>query len=52
MKPYAKVLDWQSPTAKWFVDGQTNASAACLDAHVAAGRGDKTGAHLDRRADR
>jgi acetyl-CoA synthetase len=42
MKPYAKVLDWQSPTAKWFVDGQTNASAACLDAHVAAGRGDKT----------
>jgi acetyl-CoA synthetase len=42
MKPYAKVLDWQSPTAKWFIDGQTNASAACLDAHVAAGRGDKT----------
>jgi len=42
MKPYAKVLDWQSPTAKWFVDGQTNASAACLDAHVTAGRGDKT----------
>jgi acetyl-CoA synthetase len=42
MKPYATVLDWQSPTAKWFVDGQTNASAACLDAHVAAGRGDKT----------
>jgi acetyl-CoA synthetase len=41
MKPYATVLDWQSPTAKWFVDGQTNASAACLDAHVAAGRGDK-----------
>jgi len=42
MKPYAKVLDWQPPAAKWFVDGQTNASAACLDAHVAAGRGDKT----------
>jgi acetyl-CoA synthetase len=42
MKPYAAVLDWQSPTAKWFVNGQTNASAACLDAHVAAGRGDKT----------
>ena len=42
MKPYATVLDWQSPTAKWFVDGQTNASAACLDAHIAAGRGDKT----------
>ena len=41
MKPYAKVLDWQPPTAQWFVGGHTNASAACLDAHVAAGRGDK-----------
>jgi acetyl-CoA synthetase len=42
MKPYAKVLDWQPPTARWFVDGHTNASAACLDVHVAAGKGDKT----------
>ena len=42
MKQYAKVLDWQPPTAKWFVDGQINASAVCLDAHVAAGQGDKT----------
>jgi len=42
MKPYAKVLDWKVPEAKWFVDGRTNASAACLDAHLAAGRGDKT----------
>ena len=41
MRPYSKVLDWQPPTAKWFVDGRTNASAACLDSHVAAGRGDK-----------
>ena len=42
MKPYTKVLDWQSPTVRWFVDGQTNASAACLDQQIAAGRGDKT----------
>jgi acetyl-CoA synthetase len=42
MKQYAKVLDWQPPTAKWFVDGQINASAVCLDTHVAAGQGDKT----------
>jgi acetyl-CoA synthetase len=42
MKQYAKVLDWQPPTAKWFVGGHTNASAACLDAHVSAGKGDKT----------
>ncbi|MFM8804818.1 MAG: AMP-binding protein, partial [Planctomycetia bacterium] len=42
MKPYAQVLDWRPPTVRWFVDGHTNASAACLDAHVAAGRGEKT----------
>jgi acetyl-CoA synthetase len=42
MKPYSQVLDWQPPVAKWFVDGHTNASAACLDAHIAAGRGAKT----------
>ena len=42
MKPYAKVLDWQPPVATWFVGGHTNASAACLDHQIAAGRGDKT----------
>jgi len=42
MQPYAKVLDWQPPVAKWFVGGHTNASAACLDHQIAAGRGDKT----------
>ena len=42
MRPYSKVLDWNPPVAKWFVGGLTNASAACLDQHVAAGRGDKT----------
>jgi acetyl-CoA synthetase len=42
MKPYSKVLHWQPPVAQWFVDGKTNASAACLDHQIAAGRGDKT----------
>ncbi len=42
MRPYAKVLDWQPPNAVWFAGGLTNASAACLDAHLAAGRGDTT----------
>ena len=40
--PYGKVLDWQPPFASWFAGGTINASAACLDAHIAAGRGDKT----------
>jgi acetyl-CoA synthetase len=42
MKPYSKVLHWEAPVAKWFVGGQTNASAACLDVHIAAGNGEKT----------
>jgi acetyl-CoA synthetase len=41
MTPYTKVLDWQPPFAKWFTGGTTNASVACLDAQVAAGKGDK-----------
>ncbi|MEX0689216.1 MAG: acetate--CoA ligase [Pirellulales bacterium] len=41
MTPYTKVLDWQPPHASWFTGGRTNASAACLDAQIAAGRGDK-----------
>jgi acetyl-CoA synthetase len=41
MKPYSKVLHWEPPHAKWFVGGHTNASAACLDHHIAAGKGDK-----------
>ena len=42
MTPYTQVLDWQPPVAKWFVGGKTNASAACLDAQIKAGNGDKT----------
>ncbi|MCY3013686.1 MAG: acetate--CoA ligase [Planctomycetota bacterium] len=40
--PYTQVLDWHPPAAKWFVGGRLNASAACLDRHIAAGKGDKT----------
>jgi acetyl-CoA synthetase len=36
MRPFTKVLDWSgAPVAKWFVGGQLNASAVCLDQHVA-----------------
>ena len=40
--PYTKVLDWLPPAAKWFVGGRLNASAACLDRHIAAVKGEKT----------
>lgn len=41
-QPFTQTLDWKSPHAKWFVGGKTNASYNCLDANIAAGRGDKT----------
>jgi acetyl-CoA synthetase len=40
--PYERVLDWQPPHARWFPGGRLNVSAACLDRHLAAGKGDKT----------
>ncbi len=41
-EPFNKVLDWREPFAQWFVGGKTNAAYNCLDAHVQAGRGDRT----------
>src|SRR5690606_2336064 len=40
-EPFDEGLQWEPPHAKWFVGGKTNASYNCLDAHVAAGRGDR-----------
>jgi acetyl-CoA synthetase len=41
-KPWSKVLDWsEAPVAKWFVGGKLNASAVCLDRHVAEGRANR-----------
>ncbi len=42
-KPFTQTLDFsEAPFAKWFADGQLNASYNCLDRHVLAGRGDRT----------
>ncbi len=34
MQPWTKTLEWTPPHAKWFVGGQLNISANCLDRHV------------------
>lgn len=41
-EPFTKTLDWNSPDARWFVGGKTNASYNCLDANIVAGHGDRT----------
>ena len=40
-KPWTQLQEGEPPFVKWFVDGETNISANCLDRHVEAGRGDK-----------
>ena len=40
-KPWDKVLEWNSPWAKWFSGGLINLSYNCLDRHVQNGRRDK-----------
>ncbi|MEM8734959.1 MAG: AMP-binding protein, partial [Planctomycetota bacterium] len=39
---FSQTLDWQNPFASWFVGGTTNVSYNCLDAHIEAGKGDRT----------
>lgn len=41
MSPWTKVLDWNPPNAKWFIDGKINVSANCLDRHVRTSRRNK-----------
>ncbi len=40
-KPWDKVLEWDSPWAKWFVGGKINLSYNCLDRHVQTWRKNK-----------
>ena len=38
MTPWTKVLEWNSPHAKWFLGGTLNVSVNCLDRHVRTAR--------------
>ncbi len=35
IRPWDRVLEWTPPHAKWFVGGQLNVAANCLDRHLA-----------------
>jgi acetyl-CoA synthetase len=41
MRKWDRVLEWNPPNAKWFVGGELNIAANCLDRHVAAGHADR-----------
>ena len=40
-RPWNQVLEWRLPDARWFVGGQTNLSANCLDRHLSGPRSAK-----------
>ena len=40
-KPWDTVCEWNPPHAKWFVGGQLNVAANCLDRHVRSARRNK-----------
>ncbi len=40
-QPWDKVLEWQPPFAKWFVNGKINISYNCLDRHLTTWRRNK-----------
>ena len=46
-KPWDRVLEWNSPYAKWFIGGKINASVNALDRHVAAGHGERIAFHFE-----
>lgn len=47
-QPWTQVLDWSAaPVARWFVDGQMNASVNCVDRHVQAGNGNRVAFHFE-----
>ncbi len=41
-KPWEKVMEWNLPSAQWFVGGRINLSYNCLDRHVTGPRRGKT----------
>src|SRR5215207_877580 len=45
VEPTKGLDDSNPPFYKWFADGRLNASAQCLDRHVAAGRGERVAYH-------
>lgn len=41
-RPWDKVFEWEFPTFRWFIGGQTNLAYNCLDQHVNRGWGGHT----------
>ena len=45
--PWTRPLVWEPPFAQWFVGGDLNVAANCVDRHVAAGNGARVAIHWE-----
>jgi len=41
-KKWERVLEWETPTFRWYRGGRSNLAYNCVDHHVKSGRGDRT----------
>jgi len=46
-EPFTKLLEWESPYAKWYLGGTLNVCFNCVDRHVEAGLGEKVAYHWE-----
>jgi acetyl-CoA synthetase len=46
-EPFAEVLEWEPPYAKWYLGGRLNVAYNCVDRHVEAGLGDRVAYHWE-----
>ena len=46
-EPWERLLEWDSPYAKWFLGGKLNIAYNCVDRHVEAGHGDRVAYHWE-----
>ncbi len=49
-KKWDRVLSWESPSFRWYLNGRTNISYSCLDYRVKQGKGEKV-AFISERGD-
>jgi acetyl-CoA synthetase len=46
-EPFTKLLEWELPSARWYLGGRLNVTYNCVDRHVEAGRGERIAFHWE-----
>ncbi len=46
-EPFSRLLEWELPSARWYLGGRLNVTYNCVDRHVEAGRGERIAFHWE-----